>query len=163
MKKYISNHEKAFKQRLLEAFYFSVIFSQSMAILSFITYESFGDKNLILKTLKYVAFCYVFFGIPLTVFNYFSNRFLIYELAFDSDTIYLKYYDFSNKKKLKYPLNRVEIKLVQWYHADSVYLKITTDKIKIKQYRGGAWNSDQLHEIFKALKDAQKNLEVEPE
>ncbi|WP_136565295.1 hypothetical protein [Flagellimonas alvinocaridis] len=88
---------------------------------------------------------------------------MIRKLSFDDTHLFVEYDEYMETKRLKYPLNEVRIKLVQWYHTNSIYLKISNDEITMKQYAGVGWSPENLREVFKALKEAQKNLEVEPE
>jgi len=106
---------------------------------------------------------FTFFLISCMLFSYKSNRYLIRKLSYDDRLLFVEYDEYMDTKELKYPLNEAKITLVQWYHTNSIYLKISTDESTIKQYRGTGWRADELREIFKALKEAQKNLEVESE
>jgi len=93
------------------------------------------------------------------LFSYKSNKYLIRKLSYDDRHLFVEYDEYMETKRFTYPLIKAKIKLVQWYHTNSIYLKISTDESKIKQYRGVGWRADELREIYKALKEAQKNLE----
>lgn len=95
------------------------------------------------------------------LFSYKSNRYLIRKISFDDSYLFVEFDEYMETKRLKYPLDDVRIKLVQWYHTDSIYLKISNDDTTIKQYRGTGWGAYELREIFKALKEAQKRLEAQ--
>lgn len=104
---------------------------------------------------------YILFFIPYAIYaNRKSNRFLIKKLSFDDSKIYIDYFEYDRNMQVKLPLRKVKIKLVQYRNTNNIYLKISIDELIIKQYRGTGWGANELREIFKALKEAQKRLEV---
>ena len=159
--KFETKYQKSFKKRMLRTLCYSIFFSSVIALIAFLFQESFYDRDSWRGLCWQVLFSNLIFGIPLFISLYKSNRFIIKKLSLDDIYIFLEYSEYDTFKKIKLPIEKTRIELIQWRNINSIYLKLSTNNIKIRQYRGGAWSADQLREIYKALKEAKKNLEVE--
>lgn len=148
-----ANHN--YIDRILETFFYSIMFSIVVAFLSLLFRGSLKEIPLMQALLNRILICLLFFGIPLFFSLCKSYKFLIKDLSFDQQYIFIKYYKYGKYNESKYPLESSEIKLVQWYHTNSIYLKIGHKNLKIKQYAGVGWTSSELRKIYKDLIEMQ--------
>ncbi len=149
-----ANHNYIY--RIFETFLYSIMFSIVIAFLSLLFRESMKEIPLLQTLLDRILICLLFFGTPLFFSLSKSNKFLIKDLSFDQHHIVIKYYKYGKYNELKSPLESIEIKLVQWYYRNSIYLKIDHENVKIKQYAGVGWTSSELRKIYKDLSEIQR-------
>lgn len=162
MTTYKSNYKaKSFKQRLSEGKIWSIKFSIILTIGAFLfmllkrgfsIFDDFAFRAVLL-----LGYFFLFY-FSLLLFNYYYNRFLILKLSIDKTHFYIEYEEKGKERKMKLPLKKTEIKLVQWYHTNNIYLKICTDETAIKQYANNGWSVERLREVFTALKESQERL-----
>lgn len=167
MKTYVSDlHELSFNKRISNKIKKSILFILVYSFLGLLIFSIAYPKKIIWDSkflLLFILFYIILFAFSSISFTYKSNRFLIKKISLGVTKIYIEYDECGSKKQAEYSINDIKFKLVQWYHTNSIYLKINVDGVTIKQYAGIGWSPENLREVFKALKEAQKNLEGEPE